>query len=176
VAKSKQTTSRKKMIEKLNIEQIQPSTRKYPGIIFQPERPAGDRILTVDNLSAYADDGSCLFKDVTFTVEKDDKIILISKDNRAVTSFFKIIMEEEKATTGEFEWGITISKAYLPMDNSAFFEKDLTLLDWLAQFSSNTDEHFLRGYLGKMLFSGEEILKSSQVLSGGEKMRCMIHE
>ncbi len=174
VAKSKQTTSRKKMIEKLNIEQIQPSTRKYPGIIFQPERPAGDRILSVENLSAYADDGSCLFKDVTFTVEKDDKIILISKDNRAVTAFFKIIMEEEKATTGGFEWGVTISKAYLPMDNTEYFEKDLSLLDWLAQFSSNTDEHFLRGYLGKMLFSGEEILKSSQVLSGGEKMRCMI--
>jgi ATPase subunit of ABC transporter with duplicated ATPase domains len=174
VAKSKQTTSRKKMIEKLNVEQIQPSTRKYPGIIFQPERPAGDRILSVDNLSAFADDGTCFFKDVTFTVEKGDKIILISKDNRAVSTFFKIIMEEEKASTGNFEWGVTISKAYLPMDNTEYFEKDLNLLDWLAQFSDNTDEMFLRGYLGKMLFSGEEILKSSKVLSGGEKMRCMI--
>ncbi|MDF1549103.1 MAG: ATP-binding cassette domain-containing protein [Bacteroidales bacterium] len=174
VAKSKQTTSRKKMIEKLNIEEITASTRKYPGIIFQPERPAGDRILSIENLSAYGDDGTCLFKDVTFTVEKEDKIILISRDNRAVTAFFKIIMEEEKASTGTFDWGITISKAYLPMDNTEFFQKELTLMDWLAQFSNNTDEMFLRGYLGKMLFSGEEILKSATVLSGGEKMRCMI--
>lgn len=174
VAKSKQTTSRKKMIEKLNIEEITASTRKYPGIIFQPERPAGDRILSIENLSAYGDDGTCLFKDVTFTVEKEDKIILISRDNRAVTAFFKIIMEEAKASTGSFDWGITISKAYLPMDNTEFFQKELTLMDWLAQFSNNTDEMFLRGYLGKMLFSGEEIQKSATVLSGGEKMRCMI--
>ena len=174
VAKSKQTTSRKKMLEKLNVEQIQPSTRKYPGIIFKPERPAGDRILNVENLGAFAEDGGCFFKNVTFTVEKGDKIILISKDNRAVTSFFKIIMEEEQASNGTFDWGVTISKAYLPMDNSSYFQKDYNLLDWLAQFSNNTDEMFLRGYLGKMLFSGEEILKSSKVLSGGEKMRCMI--
>lgn len=174
VAKSKQTTSRKKMIEKLNVEEITPSTRKYPGIIFQPERPAGDRILSIENLSAYSDDGACLFKDVTFTVEKEDKIILISRDNRAVTAFFKIIMEEEKASTGSFEWGITISKAYLPMDNTEYFQKQLSLMDWLAQFSNNTDEMFLRGYLGKMLFSGDEIQKSATVLSGGEKMRCMI--
>jgi len=174
VAKSKQTTSRKKMIQKLNVEEIQASTRKYPGIIFQPERPAGDRILTVHNLSTYADDGTCFFKDVNFTVEKGDKIILISKESRAVSAFFKILMDEEKASTGELEWGITISNAYLPMDNSEYFERDLSLLDWLAQYSDNTDEVFLRGYLGKMLFSGEEILKSAKVLSGGEKMRCMI--
>lgn len=174
VAKSKQTTSRKKMIQKLNVEDIQPSTRKYPGIIFQPERPAGDRILTVHDLSAYSNEGECFFKDVSFTVEKGDKIILISKDSRAVSAFFKILAGEEKASTGELEWGITISSAYLPMDNSEYFERDLSLLDWLAQYSDNTDEMFLRGYLGKMLFSGEEILKSAKVLSGGEKMRCMI--
>jgi len=174
VAKSKQTTSRKKMIEKLNIEEITASTRKYPGIIFQPERPAGDRILSVENLSAYSDDGACLFKDVTFTVEKGDKIILISRDNRAVSAFFKIIMQEEKASTGSFEWGVTISTAYLPMDNTEYFQKQLSLMDWLGQFSNNTDEMFLRGYLGKMLFSGDEIQKSATVLSGGEKMRCMI--
>lgn len=174
VAKSKQATSRRKMIEKLNIEDITPSTRKYPGIIFQPERPAGDRILTVNNLSAYNEDGLCLFKDVNFTVEKGDKIIFISKENSTVTALFKILMEGVKPSTGTFEWGVTISKAYLPMDNSEFFLKDLKLFDWLAQFSDNTDEAFLRHYLGKMLFSGEDITKSAKVLSGGEKMRCMI--
>ncbi len=174
VAKSKQATSRRKMIEKLNIEQIEPSTRKYPGIIFQPERPAGDRILTVDRLSAYTMDGECLFKEVSFTVEKGDKIVFISRDNRAVTSFFKILMEEEKASTGSFEYGITISKAYLPFDTSDYFLKDMKLIDWLGQFSGNTDEMFLRSYLGKMLFSTDEIGKSARVLSGGEKMRCMI--
>ena len=174
VAKSKQATSRKKMIEKLNIEDITPSTRKYPGIIFQPERPAGDRILSVKNLSAYDEDGLCLFKDVNFTVEKGDKIIFISKENSTVTALFKILMENVQPSTGTYEWGVTISKAYLPMDNSEFFLKDLRLFDWLAQFSDNTDEAFLRHYLGKMLFSGEDINKSAKVLSGGEKMRCMI--
>lgn len=174
VAKSKQTTSRKKMIDKLNIEEIQPSTRKYPGIIFQPERQAGDRILTAEKLSAKSPEGDFFFKDVNFTVEKEDKIIFISKDNRAVTALFKILMEEEQPVSGSFEWGVTISKAYLPMDNAEYFQKEYNLLDWLSQYSSNTDEVFLRGYLGKMLFSGEDLLKSSKVLSGGEKMRCMI--
>jgi ATPase subunit of ABC transporter with duplicated ATPase domains len=174
VAKSKQATSRRKMLEKLNIEDITPSTRKYPGIIFQPERPAGDLILTVNNLSAHNEDGICLFKDVNFTVEKGDKIIFISKENSTVTAFFKILMEGVKPTTGTFDWGVTISKAYLPMDNSEFFIKNLKLFDWLAQFSDNTDEAFLRSYLGKMLFSGDDITKSAKVLSGGEKMRCMI--
>jgi ATPase subunit of ABC transporter with duplicated ATPase domains len=174
VAKSRQATSRKKMIEKLNIEQIEPSTRKYPGIIFQPERQAGDRILTVDNLSSYTAENECLFKNASFTVEKGDKIVFISHDNRAVTALFKILIEEEKSLTGKFEWGITISKAYLPFDTSDYFLNDMKIIDWLAQFSSNTDEMFLRGYLGKMLFPSDELGKSSKVLSGGEKMRCMI--
>ncbi|MFC0876499.1 ABC-F family ATP-binding cassette domain-containing protein [Saccharicrinis sp. FJH2] len=173
VAKSKQTTSRKKMLEKLKIEEIQPSTRRYPGIIFQPERPAGDRILTVTGLE-YELEGTTLFKDVSFTVEKDDKIVLISRDNRAVTTFFKMILGEIKTKPDQVEWGQTIKTAYLPQDNTAFFEKDMNLLDWLGQFSSNTDESYLRGYLGKMLFNREEITKSCTVLSGGEKMRCMI--
>ena len=174
VAKSRQATSRRKMIEKLNIEQIEPSTRKYPGIIFQPERQAGDRILSVENLSANTIDNECLFRNVSFTVEKGDKIIFISRDNRAVTALFKILIDEEKSITGKFEWGVTISKAYLPFDTSDYFLSEMKLMDWLSQFSSNTDEMFLRGYLGKMLFSGDELGKSTKVLSGGEKMRCMI--
>ncbi|MBN1117757.1 MAG: ATP-binding cassette domain-containing protein [Bacteroidales bacterium] len=173
VAKSKQTTSRKKMVEKLKVEEISPSTRRYPGIIFKPERAAGDKILTVEDLS-FETEGIPLFKDVSFTLEKGDKVVVISKDNRAVTALFKILMNEQKAKTGTFEWGITIKKAYLPFDNSEYFLKNEKLVDWLAKFSSNTDESFLRGYLGKMLFSGEDIYKSSTVLSGGEKMRCMI--
>jgi ATPase subunit of ABC transporter with duplicated ATPase domains len=174
VAKSRQATSRKKMIEKLNIEQIEPSTRKYPGIIFQPERLAGDRILTVENLSWHTHENECLFKNVSFTIEKGDKIVFISHDNRAVTALFKILMEEEKSPGGKFEWGITITRAYLPFDTSDYFLNEMSLIDWLAQFSSNTDEMFLRGYLGKMLFSSDELGKSTKVLSGGEKMRCMI--
>ncbi|MEI7597155.1 MAG: ATP-binding cassette domain-containing protein [Bacteroidota bacterium] len=172
-SKSKQTTSRKKMLEKLKVEDISPSTRRYPGIIFQPERPAGDRILRIDDL-CLKQDGVTLFKDISFVVNKNEKIAIISKDNRAVTSLFKILVEEEQATSGTFEWGVTITFAYLPLDNTEFFTKDITLIDWLAQYSSNTDESFLRGYLGKMLFSGEDIMKSTKVLSGGEKMRCMI--
>ncbi len=173
VAKSKQTTSRKKMIEKLKIEEIQPSTRRYPGIIFQQQRPAGDRILTVEGLT-YEIEGETLFENVGFTVEKDDKIVLISRDNRAVTGFFKMIAGEIETTEEQVEWGQTINYAYLPMDNTEFFQKDYKLMDWLGQFSSNTDESYLRGYLGKMLFGAEDITKNCKVLSGGEKMRCMI--
>ena len=173
VAKSKQTTSRKKMLEKLKVEDIEPSTRRYPGIIFQPERPAGNNILEVENLSAEAN-GETLFNNVTFTVNKNDKIVLLSKDNRAMTALFRIIAGEEEAKGGSYTWGVTISSAYLPMDNSAYFQKNLTLIDWIAQYSDNTDEQFLRGYLGKMLFSGDDLQKKTSVLSGGEKMRCMI--
>lgn len=173
VAKSKQTTSRKKMLEKLNVEEIKPSTRKYPGIIFTPEREPGNNILEVKDLSATVE-GETLFKDVSFTVEKDDKIVFLSRDPRAMTAMFEILNEHKKPDTGSFEWGITITSAYLPLDNNEFFTSDLTLVDWLGQYSQDTSESFLRGYLGKMLFSGEDIYKKSNVLSGGEKMRCMI--
>ncbi len=173
VAKSKQTTSRKKMLEKLNVEDIQPSTRKYPGIIFTPEREPGNSILTVTNLSKTID-GEVLFKDLSFTVEKDDKIVFLSRDPRSMTALFEILNENIKPETGSFVWGQTITKAYLPLDNSPFFQTNLTLTDWLAQFSNDTTEMFLRGYLGKMLFSGDEIYKKVNVLSGGEKVRCMI--
>ncbi len=173
-SKSKQTTSRKKMLEKLNVEDIRPSTRKYPGIIFTPERPAGDKILDVTGLSATADDGKLLFKDVEFTTNKNDKIIFLSKDPRAMTALFEIISGERKADSGEYLWGQTITYAHLPIDNSRFFNNDMTLFDWLAQFSTDTTELYIKGYLGKMLFTGEEANKKVNVLSGGEKMRCMI--
>ncbi len=173
VAKSKQTTSRKKMLEKLNLEDIQPSTRKYPGIIFTPDREPGNNILEVTDLS-YSLEGEQLFKDISFTVEKDDKIVFVSRDARAMTALFEILDGKLKADTGEFVWGQTITTSYLPLENSEFFTKKLTLMDWLGQFSDDTSEMFLRGYLGKMLFSGEEVYKFSNVLSGGEKMRCMI--
>ena len=173
VAKSKQTTSRKKMLEKLNIEEIMPSTRKYPGIIFTPEREVGNKILEVRNLSKSID-GQCLFKDVEFAVEKDDKIVFLSRDPRAMTALLEIITDNEKPDTGDFTWGVTITSAYLPLDNSAYFDTDMKLIDWLGQYSVDTSETFLRGFLGKMLFSGEDIYKSVKVLSGGEKMRCMI--
>ena len=173
-SKSKQTTSRKKMLEKLNVEDIRPSTRKYPGIIFTPERPAGDKILDVTGLSATADDGKLLFKDVEFTTNKNDKIIFLSKDPRAMTALFEIISGDKKADSGEYLWGQTITYAHLPIDNSRFFNNDMTLFDWLAQFSTDTTELYIKGYLGKMLFTGEEANKKVNVLSGGEKMRCMI--
>lgn len=173
VAKSKQTTSRKKMLEKLNVEEIMPSTRKYPGIIFTPEREVGNKILEVRNLSKSVE-GQCLFKDVEFSVEKEDKIVFLSRDPRAMTALLEIITGNEKPDTGDFTWGVTITSAYLPLDNSAFFTTDMTLIEWLGQYSSDTSETFLRGFLGKMLFSGEDIYKSVKVLSGGEKMRCMI--
>ena len=173
VAKSKQTTSRKKMLEKLNVEEIKPSSRRYPGIIFTPDRAPGNKILEVRGLEKSVD-GTLLFKDVNFTVEKDDKIVFLSRDPRAMTAFFEIINDVVKADKGTFEWGQTITTAYLPLDNSAFFNTDMNLIDWLAQFSEDTSELYLKGFLGKMLFSGEELLKSASVLSGGEKMRCMI--
>ena len=173
VAKSKQTTSRKKMIEKLNIEEIRPSTRKYPGIIFTPGREPGNNILEVSNLSRTVE-GKLLFRDVSFVVNKDDKIVFLSKDTRAMTTFFEIIKGHQQADTGSFVWGQTIVKAYLPLENEKFFEKDQSLIDWLGEFSEDTSENYLRGFLGKMLFSGEEIYKKASVLSGGEKVRCMI--
>jgi ATPase subunit of ABC transporter with duplicated ATPase domains len=173
VAKSKQTTSRKKMLEKLTVEDICPSSRKYPGIIFTPEREVGDKILDVSGLSASID-GKILFRDVDFYVNKGDKIIFLSKDSRAMTAFFEIINGNQKASSGRYQWGTTITSSYLPLDNSSFFQSTLSLFDWLCQFSSDTTELYIRGYLGKMLFSGEEIHKKVDVLSGGEKMRCMI--
>jgi len=173
VAKSKQTTSRKKMIEKLSIEDIRPSTRKYPGIIFTPERKVGDKILDVTGLSSSVD-GHVLFKDVDFQTNRGEKIIFLSKDPRAMTAFFEIINGLQKADSGTYQWGQTIKYAYLPLDNSSFFKSDLNLFDWLCQFTTDTTESYIRGYLGKMLFSGEEIYKRVNVLSGGEKMRCMI--
>ena len=174
VAKSKQTTSRKKMLEKLNIEEIQPSSRRYPGIIFTPEREPGNKILEVHGLSATSDDGTLLFRDVNFQIEKGDKVVFLSHDPRAMTALFEIVMGNRKADEGTYDWGQTITTAYLPMDNSDFFRTDLNLVDWLCQFSSDTSEIYLKGFLGKMLFSGEEVLKQASVLSGGEKMRCMI--
>ena len=173
VAKSKQTTSRKKMLEKLNVEEIQPSSRRYPGIIFTPNREPGNKILEVKGLSATVD-GELLFSDVNFQVEKNDKVVFLSKDPRAMTAFFEIINEKRKPDSGSFEWGQTITTAYLPLDNTAFFNTDLNLVDWLCQFSNDSSEIYLKGFLGKMLFSGEEVLKKASVLSGGEKMRCMI--
>jgi len=174
VAKSKQATSRKKMLEKLNVDEIQPSTRKYPGIIFTPERDPGNMVLEIAGLGKTLEDGTVLFKDVNFNVEKNDKIIFLSRDPRAMTAFFEIIYGHDKDHEGTFNWGITITNAYLPLDNSEFFNTDLNLVDWLGQFSTDTTEAFIRGYLGKMLFSGEEIYKKASVISGGEKMRCMI--
>lgn len=174
VAKSKQTTSRKKMLEKLNIEEIKASSRRYPGIIFTPDRDPGNKILEVKGLTAYADDGTLLFRDLNFNVEKDDKIVFISRDPRAMTALFQIINGAEKASEGSYEWGQTITEAYLPLDNSEYFNTDMNLVEWLSQFAADTNEVYLKGFLGRMLFSGEEILKSASVLSGGEKMRCMI--
>jgi ATPase subunit of ABC transporter with duplicated ATPase domains len=173
VAKSKQTTSRKKMLEKLNVEEIQPSTRKYPGIIFTPERAPGNNILEVNELSKTMD-GELLFKDVSFRLDQDEKVVVLSRDPRAMTALFEILNGQMEADSGSFDWGVTITKAYLPLDNSEFFEKDYNLLDWLGQFSEDTSEQFLRGYLGKMLFSGEDVYKNAKVLSGGEKVRCMV--
>ena len=173
VAKSKQATSRRKMLEKLNIEEIQPSTRKYPGIIFTPDREPGNMILEVKGLTK-STDGTVLFRDVNFNVEKGDKIVFLSRDPRAMTALFEIINGHLKPDAGSFNWGVTITSAYLPLDNSEFFNTDLNLVDWLGQFSNDTTESYIRGYLGRMLFSGEEIYKKASVISGGEKMRCMI--
>ncbi|HIW10554.1 MAG TPA: ATP-binding cassette domain-containing protein [Candidatus Rikenella faecigallinarum] len=174
VAKSKQTTSRKKMLEKLNIEEIKPSMRKYPGIIFQPERDPGTKILAVDGLSYSTADEETLFRNLSFTIEKGDKVVFLSREPRAVTALLECITGNLKPDEGMIEWGVTIKSAYLPVNNTAFFNSDLSIIDWLAQYSPDTSELFLRGYLGKMLFSGEEVYKKVSVLSGGEKMRCMI--
>lgn len=173
VAKSKQTTSRKKMLEKLSIEEIQPSSRRYPGIIFTPEREVGNKILEVHGLTASVD-GETLFRDVNFQIEKGDKVAFLSHDPRAMTALFEIIMGNRKPDAGSYDWGQTITTAYLPLDNSAFFNTDMNLVDWLCQFSDDSSEIYLKGFLGKMLFSGEDVLKKASVLSGGEKMRCMI--
>lgn len=173
VAKSKQTTSRKKMLEKLNIEEIRPSSRKYPGIIFTPEREPGNQILEVSGLRAETEDGTVLFNDVNFTVEKGDKIVFLSHDPRAMTALFEIINDNRRPQAGHYSWGVTITTAYLPLDNTAFFDSDLNLVDWLSQFGEG-NEVYMKGFLGRMLFSGEDVLKRVNVLSGGEKMRCMI--
>ena len=173
VTKSKQTTSRKKMLAKLNIEEIQPSTRRYPGILFNPNREPGNQILEVKGLSKSIE-GKVLFHDLNFNVEKGDKVVFISHDPRAMTALFQIINGEEKPDEGTFQWGQTITTTYLPLDNAKYFNSDYNLIDWLGQFASEMNEVFLKGFLGRMLFSGDDLLKKVNVLSGGEKMRCMI--
>ncbi len=173
-SKSKQTTSRKKMLEKLNVEEIQPSTRRYPALIFTPERETGNTVLEVHGLSKKADDGTYLLKDVTFNVEKDEKVVFLSRNSLAMTTLFEILNDHVKPDDGSYKWGITITHGYLPVDNGDFFNTGQSIVDWLGQYSSDTTEFYLRGFLGKMLFSGEEIFKKAEVCSGGEKMRCMI--
>ena len=176
VAKSKQATSRKKMIDKLNIEEIKPSSRRYPGIIFEQEREAGDQILNIDNLS-FSLQGEKLFENIHFNLVKGDKVIIYSRDSRAVNAFYEIINHKIKADSGKFEWGITTTQAYLPLDNSHFFNSDLSLVDWLRQWTETEKEReelYVRGFLGKMLFGGDEALKACNVLSGGERIRCML--
>lgn len=176
VAKSKQATSRKKMIEKLNVSDIKPSSRRYPAIIFEREREAGDQILNIENLSASLE-GDVLFKNVDINLAKGDKVVIYSKDSRAATAFYQIINGNQQADSGSYQWGVTTTQSYLPLDNSDFFEEPMNLVDWLRQWAQTEEEKeevFLRGFLGKMLFSGEEALKMSNVLSGGEKVRCML--
>lgn len=173
-SKSKQATSRKKLLEKLTVEDIQPSSRKYPAIIFQQEREAGKQVLEVHKLKGTSMDGRTLFSDVTLEVMKGDKIAVLSRDSLAIGAFFDILMGEKPVEAGEYKWGVTITPAYLPNENSEYFDEQLNLIEWLRQYSTNKEEAYVRGFLGKMLFSGEESLKSCKVLSGGEKMRCMI--
>lgn len=176
VAKSKQATSRKKMIEKLNIEDIKPSSRRYPAIIFEREREAGDQILNVEGLAASIE-GETLFDNVNINLAKGDKVVVYSKDSRATTAFYEIINGKEKALAGKYSWGVTTTQSYLPLDNSEYFDNELTLVDWLRQWAKTEEEReevYIRGFLGKMIFSGEEALKTSNVLSGGEKVRCML--
>ena len=177
VAKSKQATSRKKMLSKLKIEDIKPSSRRYPAIIFEREREAGDQILNVDKLKAHSDDGDLLFQNININLAKGDKVAIISKDSRATTAFYEIINKRRAAEAGEFQWGITTNQSYLPADNSAYFRDNSNLVDWLRQWAKTEEEReevYIRGFLGKMLFSGEEALKKCTVLSGGEKVRCML--
>ena len=173
VAKSKQTTSRKKMLEKLNVEEIRPSSRKYPGIIFQMDREPGNQILEVEGLKACDEDGTVLFDNVNFNIEKGEKVVFLSHNPKAMTALFEIINGNRKADAGDYKWGVTITTAYLPLDNTEFFQSDKNLVDWLSQYGPG-NEVAMKGYLGRMLFSGEEVLKKVNVLSGGEKMRCMI--
>ncbi len=173
VAKSRQTTSRKKMLEKLNVEEIKPSTRKYPGIIFQMDREPGNQILEVKDLKAVTEDGTVLFDKLNFTVEKDEKIVFLSHDPRAMTALFEIINGNAKPAAGSYKWGVTITTAYLPLDNTDFFNTDYNMLDWLSQYGEGNDVYF-KAFLGRMLFKDEDIQKKVCVLSGGEKMRCMI--
>lgn len=173
VAKSKQTTSRKKMLEKLNVEEIRPSSRKYPGIIFQMEREPGNQILEVEGLKAVDEDGTVLFDNVNFNIEKGEKVVFLSHNPKAMTALFEIINGNREATAGTFKWGVTITTAYLPLDNTEFFKSDKNLVDWLSQYGPG-NEVVMKGFLGRMLFSGEDVLKKVNVLSGGERMRCMI--
>ena len=176
VAKSKQATSRKKMIDKLNIEEIKPSSRRYPAIIFEQEREAGDQILNIEGLKASLE-GDLLFQEVNINLAKGDKVVIYSKDSRAVTAFYQIVTENMAADQGEYQWGVTTTQAYLPLDNAHYFDNDLSLVDWLRQYAQTEEEReevYIRGFLGKMIFSGEEALKQSNVLSGGEKVRCML--
>ncbi len=176
VAKSKQATSRRKMLEKLNVEEIRPSSRRYPAIIFEREREAGDQILNIENLSASLD-GEVLFKNISLNLAKGDKVFLYSRDSRATTAFYEILAHHQKPDSGVYEWGVTTTQSYLPLDNEEYFQNNLSLVDWLRQYAKTEEEReevYLRGFLGKMLFSGEEALKKSNVLSGGEKVRCML--
>jgi ATPase subunit of ABC transporter with duplicated ATPase domains len=173
-SKSRQATSRKKLLDKLVIDNIQPSSRKYPGIIFKPERECGDQILRVENLAKKNKEGGYYFKDIDFTLIKGDKVTILYKDHMAITEFFEIITQNATADAGQVEWGTTITSAYLPNNNEDYFNTNDNLIDWLRQYSKDKDETYVRGFLGKMLFSGEEVLKSANVLSGGEKVRCMI--
>ncbi len=173
VAKSKQTTSRKKMLEKLNVEEIKPSTRKYPGIIFQMEREPGNQILEVNDLKAVTEDGTVLFDKLTFNIEQGEKVVFLSHDPRAMTALFEIINGNAKPVSGNYKWGVTITTAYLPLDNTAFFNTDFNMLDWLSQYGEGNEVYF-KAFLGRMLFKDEDILKKVSVLSGGEKMRCLI--
>lgn len=177
VAKSKQATSRKKMLSKLKVEDIKPSSRRYPAIIFEREREAGDQILNIENLSASSEDGDLLFQKVNLNLAKGDKVAVISRDSRATSAFYEIINGNKKADSGDFKWGVTTNQSYLPADNSSFFTQDISLVDWLRQWAKTEEEReevYIRGFLGKMLFSGEEALKKCTVLSGGEKVRCML--
>ncbi|GEO03692.1 putative ABC transporter ATP-binding protein YkpA [Adhaeribacter aerolatus] len=173
-SKSKQATSRQKLLNKLTLEDIKPSSRKYPYIQFKPEREAGNQLLTVENLGKTLEDGTTLFKNISFTVDKKDKIAVLGRNDLSASTFFEILMGEKQADSGSFTWGTTITTAFFPKDNAHYFDTDLNLVDWLRQFSDEKDESFIRGFLGRMLFTGEESLKKANVLSGGEKVRCML--
>ena len=174
VAKSRQATARKKMLDKLDVEEIQPSTRKYPGIIFKQNREVGDQILTVENLEFKTTDGSYLFKDINFTVNKGDKIAFVSRNTLALNTLFKVLWDGQKSSKGKINWGVTVTMSYLPNENATYFKEKNNLVDWLREFSTEKDETYIRGFLGRMLFSGEETQKMATVLSGGEKVRCML--